>query len=181
MPCSNGSASRQFLIVHMFGSHPLRKRKCCFSHLYIDLRSSHAQNLDITTTVDYIQILACIALMINAAEIIAERQLYSSNGMYSYAVIKTSSPWMLKGRLAPVLDRVFYSPCYISFVSLQLVVAILLISHLFPSLSWLFVVIILLIQLLSHLRNPFGLDGSDQMQVILFASLGFSISAQIPS
>lgn len=128
-------------------------------------------SLDITTTVDSIQMLACIAVMINAAEIIAERQQYGSNGIYHYAVIKTSYTWMIKGRLAPVLDRLFCAPCYITFVALQLVMAILIISHLFPSLSWLFVVVILLIQLLSHLRNHSSLDGSDQMQVILFASL----------
>jgi hypothetical protein len=50
-------------------------------------------------------------------------------------------------------------------------VAILVISHLFASFSLPLVVVLLLIHLLSHLRNHYGLDGSDQMQVILFASL----------
>src|SRR5215471_5627551 len=125
-------------------------------------------SLDITTIVDSIQTLACIAVMINAAEIIAERQQYGSNGIYHYAVIKTSYPWMIKGWLAPVLDRLFSASCYITLVALQLVFAILIISHVFPSLLLLFVIVILLIQLLSHLRNHSSLDGSDQMLVILF-------------
>jgi hypothetical protein len=130
-----------------------------------------SNSLDITTIVDSIQTLACIALMINAAEIIAERQQYSSNGIYHYAVIKTSYTWMIKGWLAPVLDLLFGASCYITLVTLQFVLALLIVLHLFPSLSLPFVVVILLIQLLSHLRNHSSLDGSDQMQVILFASL----------
>jgi hypothetical protein len=78
---------------------------------------------------------------------------------------------MIKGWMAPVFGIAFNYPCYLYLVVLQFVMAILIISHLLVSFSWLFVAIILLIHLLSHLRNHQGLDGSDQMQVILFASL----------
>lgn len=126
---------------------------------------------ELTTIADIIQTLACVAVILDAIEIISERQQYGSNGIYNYAVLKTSYKWMIKGWIAPVLDTVLNYPCYLYLVVLQLVVAFLIISHLFASLSLPFVVVILLIHLLSHLRNRYGLDGSDQMQAILFASL----------
>jgi hypothetical protein len=70
-----------------------------------------------------------------------------------------------------IYNILFKYPNYIFLVSLQLVVAILVISHLFTNFSLFFVMIVLLVHLLSHLRNPYGVDGSDQMQVIIFASL----------
>jgi hypothetical protein len=45
--------------------------------------------------------------------------------------------------------------------------------HIFTALSWLFLFLILVIRLLSALRNPYSLDGADQMQVIILASLTF--------
>jgi hypothetical protein len=130
-----------------------------------------ASILELTTTVDIIQTLACVAVILDAIEVISERQQYGSNGIYNYAIIKTSYKWMIDGWLAPILDLLFSYPYYLCLVALQLVVAILIISHLFTSLSLPFVVVIFLVHLLSHLRNRYGLDGSDQMQVILFASL----------
>jgi hypothetical protein len=125
----------------------------------------------INNTVDIIQTLACIAVAIGAAEIIYTRHQYSANGIYNYALLKTSFKWMMVGWTAPIFDLLLNYPRYIYLVAIQLAAALLIISHLFTSLSWLFVVIILLIYLLSHLRNQYGTDGSDQMQTIIFASL----------
>jgi hypothetical protein len=134
----------------------------------------------IKNTADLIQTLACIAVIIGDAEIIFTRRQYSFNGIFNYAILKISIQWMMQGRIALVFNALFDYPCYIYIVMLQLIVALFIISHLFPGLSLLFVVIILLIYLLSHLRNQFGTDGSDQMQTTIFGGLTIFYISQDP-
>lgn len=132
---------------------------------------------DPQTTADLIEILVGLTAMLNAVEMMADRQQYNEHGIFSYAVLKTSFAWMIKGWRASVLSSMLEYPRYLFVVTLELLAAILLISHLLPRLSWLFVVILLLTSLLSHLRNAYGLDGADQMHVIVLASLTiFSLS-----
>jgi uncharacterized membrane protein YphA (DoxX/SURF4 family) len=126
---------------------------------------------DLQTAANLIETLVGITAMLNAVEMLADRQQYDVNGIFSYAIHKTSSAWMIKGWQATVLGIVFEYPRYLFVVTLELLAAILLISHLLTPLSWLFVVILLLTRLLSHLRNGYGLDGADQMQIIVLASL----------
>ena len=129
------------------------------------------QVLDINVIVDLIQTLACIAVIVDALEIISERHQYGPNGIYNFAILKTYYRWMMNKWFAPLLNFFCGYPRYIYVVSIQLIAAALIVSHLFTDLSLFLIAIILAIHLLSHLRNSYGLDGSDQMQVIIFSSL----------
>jgi hypothetical protein len=126
---------------------------------------------DINLVVDLILTIASIAVIIDALEIIVERRQYSSSGIYNFEVLRTSKRWMLNRWMAPIFNMLFKYPNYIFLVSIQLAVATLVISHLFTNLSLFFVILILLVHLLSHFRNYYGIDGSDQLQIIIFASL----------
>lgn len=64
-------------------------------------------------------------------------------------------------------------PNYVVLVGVQGVCALLLVTRLAGPVTPLLVSIILVVRLLANLRNPFGLDGSDQMHVVLFAGLTF--------
>jgi hypothetical protein len=128
---------------------------------------------DIQTTVDMIQTLVCVTVVINAVEILFEWEQYKTGGMESYALLKLSRSWMVKGCWAPVLSLFLESSRYLFLVILELILSILLIIHIFAQLSWLFLFLILLVRLLSALRNSYGLDGAHQMQVIILASLTF--------
>ena len=81
---------------------------------------------------------------------------------------------MMSKGVAPVLSILFDYPRFVYLMVVQAIAATLIVSHIFTSLSLQLigplVGIILLIHLLSHLRNQYGLDGSDQMQVIIFWS-----------
>ena len=126
---------------------------------------------DIYLVVDLILTFASITVIVDAIEIIVERRQYSSSGIYNFEVLKTSKRWMMNRWLGPIYNILFKYPNYIFIISIQLAVATFAISHLFTNLSLFFVIIILLIHLLSHLRNRYGMNGSDQMQVIIFACL----------
>jgi hypothetical protein len=78
---------------------------------------------------------------------------------------------MSKGWQGFVLNRLCESPSYLLFIALQMIAAVLVIFHLFPSLLGCFILMILLVHLLSCLRHKAGLDGAQQMQTIIFASL----------
>ncbi len=132
---------------------------------------------DINWVVDLILTIASIAVIVDALEIIIERRQYSTSGIYNFEVLRTSKRWMTNRWIAPICNILFKYPNYIFLVSIQLAVATLVISHLFPNLSLFFVIIILMVHLLSHLRNHYGMDGSDQLQVIIFASLSVFYAA----
>lgn len=127
--------------------------------------------VDINLVVDLIQTIASIAVIVDAIETIVERHQYSSRGIYNFEILRTYKKWMMNRWIDPVYKVLFDYPNYIILVSIQLVFAILLISHFYRNLSLLFIVVILLLHLLKHLRNQYGLDGADQLQVIIFASL----------
>jgi hypothetical protein len=126
---------------------------------------------DMQATVDMIQTLACVAVVIQALQVLVERKQYGTSGIYSYAVLKKSFSWMTQGWKGSVLNRLCESPTYLLFIALQLTAAVLVISHLFPFFSGCFILMILLVHLLSCLRHKGGLDGAQQMQTIIFASL----------
>jgi hypothetical protein len=133
---------------------------------------------DMQTTVDIIQMLACVAVVIEALQVLVESKQYGASGIYSYAVLKKSSSWISQGWQGSVLNRLCESPTYLLFVALQLTATVLVVSHLFPSLSGFFILVILLVHLLSCFRHRSGLDGAQQMQTIIFASLLlFSVSS----
>jgi hypothetical protein len=126
---------------------------------------------DIYLIVDLIQTIASIAVIIDAIEIVVERRQYSSSGIYNLEVLRTYKKWMMYRWIAPIYNILFDYPNYVFLVIIQLLVAILMISHLFTNLSLFFVIIILVVHILSHLRNRYGMNGSDQLQIIIFASL----------
>ena len=126
---------------------------------------------DMQTIADMIQTLACVAVVIQALQILVESKQYGASGIYSYAVLKKSFSWMTQGWQGSVLKRLCESPTYLLIIELQLTAAVLVISHLFPSLSGFFILMILLVHLLSCLRHQAGLDGAQQIQTIIFASL----------
>jgi hypothetical protein len=126
---------------------------------------------DINLIVDLIQTIASIAVILDSIEIIIERHQYSSRGVFNFEVLGTYKKWMLSKKVKPILDTLFKYPNFIFLVSIQLVSAILILSHLFVNFSILFVTVILVIHLLSHVRNHYGMNGSDQLQVIIFISL----------
>lgn len=115
--------------------------------------------------------LAAVAVVIDCLEVLANRREYAPGGIYNHEVLRTSHAWMLEGAPAAVLGTLFRYPNYLGLVAVQLLAAVLLLSHVHPALAPALITLVLLCRLLSHLRNQFGLDGSDQMLVVVFGGL----------
>ncbi len=120
--------------------------------------------------------LVSIAVIIDAIEIIAERKQFNRGGVFDYEVLKTYREFMLKKGLDRVLIFLCDYPRFIYLIIFQAGVAtMVLVSHIFGSLplqlNGLLVGIILSILLLWHFRNPYGMDGSDQMKAVVLVSL----------
>jgi hypothetical protein len=140
--------------------------------------------IQIDVVADIILTMASFTVIIDAVEIIFKRGQYGPGGIYDYAVLGTQRKSMRGGRIAPILDILFNYPLFIYLIVIQALAAALIVSHIFRILSLpiteLLVGIVLLIHLLSHFRNQYGLDGSDKMQVIIFAGLFiFNISPDL--
>jgi hypothetical protein len=115
--------------------------------------------------------LASVAVTVDCLETLANRREYAVGGVYNYEVLRTTHGWMMKGARASVLDPLFRYPNYLGLMGVQLLAAVLLLSHVVPTLAPAFIAIILACRLMSHLRNQLGLDGSDQMLVVVFGGL----------
>lgn len=127
--------------------------------------------LTLATCADLVQCLACIPVIINVAQVLYKRRQYSTDGLYNYEVLKTTYRWLVQGWLAILLHPVLRYPGYLYLLAIQALAAFLLLSHLVVTWSLVLILLILVIHLLSRLREQFGINGSDQMQVIIFTCL----------
>jgi hypothetical protein len=116
---------------------------------------------------------ASMGVVIDCLEVLVNRREYAPGGIYNHEVLRTSHRWMLQGPSAAVLDGLFRYPNYLGLVGVQLAAALLLFTQLSPALAPALIALILGCRLLTHLRNQFGLDGSDQMLVMVFGGLMF--------
>jgi hypothetical protein len=120
----------------------------------------------------WVGIIVAIGIAIDSLEILYSRHEYTSQGILSWDILKLDSRFVLTGRSAWVFRCLLGSPGYLVLISFQLLLAVAIIAHVPETLLPLCLTGILGIKLLSHLRNVHGgLDGSDQMQIIIFSSL----------
>lgn len=116
-----------------------------------------------------------IPIIIDSVEVISERRHYGQNGIYNYEVLRTYRKFMMGKVAGPIFQALFEYPRFIFLMVFQVSLAAILFSHIFINVVEPLVApaigIILLILMLTHLRSQYGLDGSDQMKVIVVAGL----------
>jgi len=96
---------------------------------------------------------------------------YGDQGLFSWPVVRSSYRFALASKMQTVLDAFLGYPQYLFLIGIQVVFALALLVNIFPRYRSYLLLVILLIHLLSTLRNPQGSDGTDQMQTILLATL----------
>jgi hypothetical protein len=114
-------------------------------------------------------VLVMIGVAIGCLEILSQPAQLRPAGFYSWDVLRTLRGWTVRGPFAGIAGWLFDTPVVLGLFGLQLVAAILAILGVGPTAAW--IAIALVVNLLFHLRNQHGLDGSDQMQTIVLASL----------
>lgn len=116
-------------------------------------------------------ILISIGVAILALETLVERRLFSSSGLYAWNILSTDIPWVRSRVVSAVLNALLQVPGFLVLVALQLVAALVLLSGRFPEWALAAITVMLAVHLLFLFRNQYGLDGSDQMMLLVLAAL----------
>lgn len=113
-----------------------------------------------------------VAVVLDSLEVIAERRQLQPAGLYGFPALVTGHRLLLSGPLAAPLGRLFRYPAVLALPLVQLAAAGVLVAATTvraPALvapAGLAALTILAARMLYHLRNRFGLDGSDQMILV---------------
>jgi hypothetical protein len=121
--------------------------------------------------VTWIFMIVALGATLAGCELLYIWKEYDDQGLFSWPVVRSSYRFALKSKFRAFLDALFGYPQYLYLPGLQIVFALALLLDIFPHHRSYFLLAMLLIHLLSTLRNPQGSDGTDQMQTILLAAL----------
>ena len=127
--------------------------------------------LNVVTAARASTLLVCMGLVIGSLELIWTRSQFRAGRIHDWAVLRTVYPWAVCGRRASLATMLFRYPSVLILLSMELLLALLLIANPLPDWSWLSAGLLCVIVALEHLRSPYGLDGSDQMQVVVLGGL----------
>jgi hypothetical protein len=125
-----------------------------------------------------------IGVSIDSLELLADRVQLQEGGLYGYSVLATGRPLTLWGPFAPVFGAVFRYPAVLGLAIVQLCSAsVLLIAAGVRTPAWLIpaglaTAAILLARMLLYMRNQLGLDGSDQMTLVVCT--GMAVALLVP-
>ena len=117
-------------------------------------------------------LIVSVGAAISTAEWIHCRHQLQDGGLYSWQVIGTRPLMLRPGMIAAGLNRLLAFRPFVGVLWLRLVVLVC-----FPFTVWfnhgviIALSIICLSSFLMHLRSPFGMDGSDQMNLQVFGAL----------
>jgi hypothetical protein len=115
--------------------------------------------------------IASVGAALDAAEILATTSQYRTEGVYSWALLRTSNRWSTVGPIARAMDFVFGVPTFASMMVCQFVIALLVITRVaFPFLTAA-IAVLFVFRVAIHLRHQIGLDGSDQMNGVVLGAL----------
>ncbi len=122
-----------------------------------------------------------IGICLDCLELLAERAQLAEGGIYGYSVLVTGRPLTLMGPMAPVFAAIFRYPAVLGLVAAQLAAAAVLLAAATlrsPELivpAGIAVLVVLVARMLLYLRNQFGLDGSDQMMLVVASGLAVAL------
>jgi hypothetical protein len=125
-----------------------------------------------------------VGVSIDALEFFAGRAQLGEGGLFGYSVLATARPSLLSGSLAPLFATIFRYPNVLGLGIAQLGAAAVLFAAAIIRSSQLIVpaalalLVILGARMLLYLRNQFGMDGSDQM--VLVVCSGLAVALLIP-
>jgi hypothetical protein len=117
-------------------------------------------------------VLVLVRVILNGAEALVWRKNYAHTGLYSWSLRRLRHYWMMQGAPGYTLNVVLRYPGYMHLVVLQTISAVvLLVPGSMPSAPAL-LPIILAVEFLSLVRSGgYGMEGSDQLHLILLCNL----------
>jgi hypothetical protein len=125
-----------------------------------------------------------IGVCIDCLELLAERAQLADGGIYGYSVLITGRPLMLRGPTAPIFAAMFRYPAVLGLAAAQLAAAAVLLAAATlrsPELvvpAGIAALVVLMARMLLYLRNQLGLDGADQMTLVVAS--GVAVALLVP-
>ena len=122
-------------------------------------------------------VLVLIGVIVSDLELLATPAQMRSTGLYSWSVLRTARPWTVRGPLAGPLAAVLDVPGVLGLIAAQLACATAALVGWGGPLEKPALLGTLAAALLIHLRNLYGMDGSDQMQSVVLVALAVYVLA----
>lgn len=120
----------------------------------------------------WVSVIISIGIVIDSLEIISSRHEYSTCGILSWEILKLDKLFSFSRQASWLFNKLLGYPGYLILISLQLMFALAVLAAAPSMFLPLCMAGMLFIKLLIHLRHQHGgLDGSDQMQLVLLTSL----------
>jgi hypothetical protein len=131
----------------------------------------------------WISIVAGVGIVLAVSEELVMRPIYADDGLLSWQVLQVGRPRALVPQVQGLVDRLFRPRAYMELLVVKLVTALALVavSLMNPDAriaTGLLAVALLVQLLLMKRRSVYGLDGADQMYVVVF--LGLAVYELMP-
>lgn len=119
-------------------------------------------------------VLGAVGAAITTSEDLRRFPQFDDEGLLSWQVTQLSAPWMARGVVGRGLDAVLAYPRFRAVLVTRLLACVATVVGLLGGVrpvAALGLVVLATSTVLLSIRNPFGVDGSHQLAVLLFASL----------
>lgn len=124
--------------------------------------------------------LLSIGAIIDAAEILFTQQEYAADGVYSWQLMRTNNRWSTVGFPARALDQLFSRAGFATLMTLQIALAACVLAGWATPFLGIAVLTLFLLRASINVRHQYGLDGADQMNVIVWGTLVLWFAAPLP-
>lgn len=126
-------------------------------------------------------VLVLIRVILNCAETLFCSREYAPAGLFAWPARQLRYRWTAAGPLSGVLNAGLQHPRYLFLVMLQLGCALALLLPMTQALAMPLLVVVVAVELLSPIRNgAFGMEGSDQMLLVLLVAVTLSQATADP-
>jgi hypothetical protein len=113
-----------------------------------------------------------ISLLLTSFEEILNKDIYQKRGILSFDISKLNNKWMLNTKIGRFLTLLMNENIFIFLLYLKAICSVyLLILSFDTSYSPWILMLLLMNNILSTLRSPYGLDGAHQLQFMILLSL----------
>ncbi|MFT5780274.1 MAG: hypothetical protein ACI837_003235 [Crocinitomicaceae bacterium] len=132
---------------------------------------------DLQFCLQLITVIVSIGSVISSLEDLSILRNFKNDGILSWEVSSLNYPWMSRGRIAPILDYLLDYKRFKYLIVLKLLSSASLIGLVFFIDGWIISVLLsfaTITTLSFNVRNPFGIDGSHQMTLIIYTMLFLS-------
>jgi hypothetical protein len=135
---------------------------------------------DPTITLEYVEILACVSVVIASLEMLVRPQELADDGLMSWQVAKLRGRWLIVQPVAAFAEFALNYPRILWIYRLRLLAAVLLVlmPRSFGAFNSTLAGLVFLFSLGQSARTHYGLDGADQMTNVTFLPLALAHAIQ---